>query len=125
MGSDWTILVLLMSMLYCSLSPSEISLLVTEPKRRPPWPALATIFTGQSLSRPDSSTAAARSSASRARRALSCIFMVLMFSALASTASLRGSRKLRAYPSETSTIWPFLPCPFTSCCKITFMMCSS
>lgn len=27
-------------------------------------------------------------------------------------------------PSDTSTIWPFFPWPFTSCCKITFMITS-
>ena len=96
-----------------------------EPNSRPPWPALARSFTWQPLSCSAAAIACAFSSASRACLALSCIFMVFTFSAVASTASLRGRRKLRPYPSDTSTIWPFLPWPFTSCCKITFMLFSS
>ena len=104
---------------------SEISLAVTAPNRRPPSPALAATFTVRLSSFLARASASAFSAASWALRAFSCCFMVLILSAVAETASFRGRRKLRAYPSDTSTIWPFLPWPLTSCCKITFMLCSS
>ena len=53
-------------------------------------------FTGHSFSFSAISKAAARSAASWARLAFSCCCMVLMFSAVAGTASFRGRRKFRA-----------------------------
>ena len=45
MGSLRMILLLFTSMPCWAFSSSEISLLVMEPNRRPPWPARALIFT--------------------------------------------------------------------------------
>ena len=125
MGSSSTSLALAMLTPCCWERHSEISLAVTAPNRRPPSPALAATFTVSPSSFLDRASASAFSAASWALRAFSCCFMVFTFSAVARTASFRGSRKFRAYPSETSTIWPFLPWPRTSCCKITFMFSSS
>src|SRR5690606_6377531 len=46
---------------------------------------------------------------------------VLILPSDASFTSPFGMRKLRAYPSDTFLTSPFLPCPFTSCRKITFI----
>ena len=96
MGSSWTILVLGMVMPCWAWRASAISLLVTAPNSRPPLPPLATTLTVSSLSLAAVASASAFSAASWAFLAFSCIFMVLMFSAVAGTASLRGRRKLRA-----------------------------
>jgi len=74
------------------MSASEISLPVMAPKSLPFAPPLAVIFTVQLRSLSAVSTAAARFAASSARRAFSLRFMVLMASAVAGMASLRGSR---------------------------------
>ena len=90
-------------------SPSLISLEVMAPKSFPLAPALAVSFTTAPLSFSATASASAFCRASSAFRAFSCSFMVFMASAVAGTASFRGSRKLRAYPSATSTICPFFP----------------
>ena len=122
MGSSSTILVLAMFSPCWADRASEISLVVTAPNSRPPSPALALIFTIRPSSFLATASASAFSAAIWAFLAFSCCFMVLMLSGVAVTASFLGRRKFRAYPSETSTIWPFLPWPRTSCCKITFIL---
>ena len=92
MGSSSTSFCLGMSTLCCAFSASEISLVVTAPKRRPPAPAFAGIFTRRAFSRSAAAMAASFWRASSARRAFSFRFMVLMASAVAAMASFRGRR---------------------------------
>src|SRR5690606_36430961 len=99
---------------------STMSRAVTEPKRRPESPVLAWIATFVF-----SRSAAVFWASSNSRLALASAWDFsaandLRLDWVAALARPRGMRKLRAYPSATSTSSPFFPSPLTSDNKMTF-----
>src|SRR5262249_39339979 len=104
----------------CAASASAMSSAVTEPYNFSCSPTLRAIFSWTLSSWPASACAESLSFAWRAAITLRSCSSWRTFFSLASTASLRGKRKLRPKPSLTVTISPDLPRFWTSSRKMTF-----